>query len=78
MGERFDAASEADGRRPGDAPAGSQPFLGIQFACCRTYARVYRTADAAAYEGRCPRCGKRVVVPIGPGGTGQRFFSTGG
>jgi PHP family Zn ribbon phosphoesterase len=50
------------------------PFLGISFECCRTYARIYRNREGTAYEGRCPRCGMRVRVAIGPDGTKERFF----
>ena len=75
-GEKFDAVSGAGGQPPPTTPA-KKAFLGIRFACCRSYARVYRRVDGTAYEGACPRCGKRVRVPIGPGGTGQRFFNAG-
>ncbi|MHC4480231.1 MAG: hypothetical protein ACYS8K_04630 [Planctomycetota bacterium] len=51
-----------------------KPFLGIRFQCCRTYGRIYRSSGGTAYEGRCPRCGMKVRVPIGPDGTDQRFF----
>ncbi len=52
-----------------------RPFLGIFFECCHTYGRIYRNAEASAYEGRCPRCGAEVRVPIGPDGTQARFFA---
>ena len=50
-------------------------FLGILFQCCRVYGRVYTNETETAYEGRCPRCGMKVRVPIGPTGTEQRFFA---
>ncbi len=55
----------------------ARPFLGIQYKCCQTYGRLYRTTSGTSYEGRCPKCGKLLSVPIGSGGTGQRFFSAG-
>lgn len=55
--------------------AEKRKFLGIVFECCRVYARVYINREQTAYQGRCPRCGKRVEVKIGPGGTASRFFT---
>ncbi|MEM9586855.1 MAG: hypothetical protein AAGA03_06205 [Planctomycetota bacterium] len=55
----------------------SRPFLGIQFRCCQTYGRIYRSEDEMAYRGNCPKCGRALRVPIGKGGTGQRFFEAG-
>jgi len=49
-------------------------FLGILFECCHAYGRLYRNAAGTAYEGGCPRCGRRLRVRIGPGGTRQRMF----
>lgn len=59
--------------RPNDG--GGRKFLGIQFACCGVYARIYVNRDGTAYEGRCPRCFKPVEVKIGPGGSSDRFFT---
>ena len=56
------------------APNERRKFLGIHFACCNVYARIYRNKDQTAYEGRCPRCGKKVRVPIGAQGSSSRFF----
>jgi hypothetical protein len=52
----------------------ARPFIGVQFACCGVYTRIYRSADGAAYRGRCPRCGKPVNFVVGPGGTDARTF----
>jgi hypothetical protein len=51
-----------------------RPYLGVHFIKCHVYGRLYRTLEGTAYFGRCPRCGAPVRVPIGHGGTSQRFF----
>lgn len=51
-----------------------RPWLSIWFACCHVYGRIYRNAQATAYEGRCPKCGAAVGARIGPNGTNQRVF----
>jgi len=50
-------------------------FLGVLFQCCNVYARAYINREKNAYEGTCPRCGKRVEMKIGPHGTDSRFFA---
>ena len=55
--------------------AEKRKFLGVHFKCCNAYARVYMDRRKNAYRGSCPRCGKRVDIGIGPGGTDTRFFS---
>lgn len=49
-------------------------FLGIYFECCNVYGRIYKNSTGTSYEGRCPKCLRRVSVPVGEGGTNQRFF----
>ena len=49
-------------------------YLGIHFACCDAYARIYPNPQRTAYVGHCPRCARRVEFPIAPGGTASRFF----
>ena len=81
-GENLDISSDI-GRMPpsGDGGAGPSPdapgrrFVGIQFACCDVYTRVYVNRDETAYEGNCPRCLKPLRIRIGPGGTDHRFFT---
>lgn len=57
-----------------NAATQSRPFLGVNFVRCRVYSRLYRNPQGTAYAGRCPRCGAKVEIAIGAGGTGQRFF----
>ena len=52
----------------------SRKFLGIHFRCCNMYVRVYKNSDGTAYRGNCPKCGKKVHIPIGQGGSAGRFF----
>ena len=58
----------------GDAP-NARRFVGVTFACCGVYARVYVNQERTAYAGKCPRCAKPVTLTIGPGGTNSRFFT---
>jgi hypothetical protein len=76
VGENFDSIDRRAGGRP-DAEGGSdvRPFLGVQFSCCRVYARVYINRDGSQYVGHCPRCARRVTFKVGPGGTDERFFT---
>lgn len=61
--------SSSDDRRD------SSRFLGVHFACCDAYSRIYINRDRTAYAGHCPRCAKRIQIPIGPGGSDSRFFT---
>ena len=60
----------------GDSPPSTapRPWLAIRWQCCATYSRVYRNRSRTAYEGHCPKCARAIKVPIGPGGTNNRFF----
>ena len=71
-GRHLDLSSEV----PTDRQQGEgRPFLGVHFTCCDAYSRVYPNRDSTAYVGYCPRCAKRLSIPIGPGGTDSRFFT---
>lgn len=72
-GEHLDLSSE---ECPQSRTAESlRPFVGIRFACCDVYARIYRDREETAYVGHCPRCLKRIELKIAPGGTESRFFT---
>lgn len=71
-GEQIDLSSEP-------SPAATAPprrrFIGMHFACCDVYTRIYVNREETAYVGRCPRCSRRVQLQIGPGGSDARFFT---
>ncbi len=74
-GENLDILSENTPTSGGSQRCRSRRFIGIQFACCDVYARVYVNRTETAYEGFCPKCSKRVRIRIGTGGTDCRFFT---
>ncbi len=48
-------------------------FLGIYFACCNVYGRIYNHSGTH-YEGKCPKCIRSLKIRIGNGGVNDRFF----
>ena len=68
------ASSAAPDPRIASAPA-ARRFVGVHFACCDVYSRIYINRENTAYIGYCPRCTRRVELKIGPGGTDSRFFT---
>lgn len=74
-GEHLDLSSGGPGDDQPPHAHASRKFVGVQFECCDVYSRVYVNRDQTAYEGRCPKCGKKVRLGIGPGGTDARFFT---
>jgi hypothetical protein len=74
LGENLDLSSGGDSRHLSSAQSG-KAFVGVRFACCDVYNRVYVDREGTAYQGACPRCGRRVLLRIGPHGTDSRFFT---
>lgn len=75
-GEHLDISSEPPQREPaGENETTGRPFLGVHFACCGIYARVYLNAQRSSYDGQCPRCLRKVHFRVGPGGSDARFFT---
>jgi hypothetical protein len=72
-GEHLDLESSPG--ETADKPAGQRRFIGIHFACCDRYARIYVNREETAYIGNCPRCLRQVTLKIGPGGSSERFFT---
>ena len=73
-GENLDLSS-GDDRSPNSGAARTRYFVGIRFACCAVYSRIYINRALTAYVGRCPRCLKKVELKIAPQGTDERFFT---
>jgi hypothetical protein len=59
---------------PTEPPGHEREHLGIMFECCRVYNHIYKNKAGDAYVGWCPRCAKKVTIPISPLGTDSRFF----
>ncbi len=70
-GENLDVRAGDEGTA---SSATGKRWLGIQFDCCDVYSRVYKNLAGGAYVGWCPRCGRKVRLAVGPGGTNARFF----
>ncbi len=76
-GEQLDISSEPPRHCDSDAtPSRGRRYLGVHFACCGVYTRVYVNRDQTAYEGACPKCLRTVRIRIDPNaGTDSRFFT---
>lgn len=48
-------------------------FLGIYFACCNVYGRIYNHSGTY-YDGKCPICLRRLKIRIGSNGVSGRFL----
>ena len=73
-GENLDLSSDVPNQRRGSAPD-KRRYLGIHFACCDVYSRLYINPQGTCYLGNCPRCARRLEILVGPGGTESRFFT---
>jgi len=70
-----DADAAAASKRETTAPESSpRSYVGVRFACCDVYVRIYCSPDGKSYRGHCPRCANPVNFVVGPGGTDARTF----
>jgi hypothetical protein len=74
LGKNLDLSSNSNLEPPPELPSG-RSFVGVRFACCDVYNRVYVNRSRTAYAGACPRCGRRVEMKIAPHGSDSRFFT---
>lgn len=74
-GENLDLSNDPSAAGHSEPMRTARPYLGVHFACCGVYARVYINTDQTAYVGHCPRCTRRVQFRIGAEGTDCRFFT---
>ena len=71
----FDMSSDPHPQSPCKTGRAQRRYVGIRFACCDVYTRIYVNRAETAYEGYCPKCSRPVRISIGPGGTDCRFFT---
>jgi len=74
-GEHLDLSSGSSPGNHQNGGDGKGRFIGVNFACCEVYARIYINRERTGYEGRCPKCLRTITFSIGPGGTDQRVFT---
>jgi len=73
-GENLDLSSDPAPDGSAGVDRAGRRFLGVRFACCDVYTRIYVNRAGTAYEGRCPKCSRPARFRIGSGGTDERFF----
>ena len=75
LGDHLDLSSTPQGEGVPTSSGPGRKFVGVQFACCKVYARIYVNREGTSYTGNCPRCSRPIQLRIGPDGTNSRFFT---
>ena len=65
--ENFDFSSKDD-------RSSKRKFLSIYWKCCHVFSRVYKNEGLNQYQGYCPKCNRKLIVPIGKDGSNRRIF----
>jgi hypothetical protein len=74
-GENLDLSSGTPYQTGQNKGVAGRPYVGVHFACCDVYARVYINRDQTGYDGCCPKCLRKVHFRIAPHGTTSRIFT---
>ena len=53
------------------------PSIGVRFACCNRYVRLYMSPERKRYVLHCPHCGKKAVFEKDPDAPEVDFFEVG-
>ena len=75
VGKNLDISADQPLQPRSEGRRRKRRFIGVRFACCGVYTRVYVNPAKTAYEGYCPKCSRPIRVRIGPDGTDCRFFT---
>lgn len=75
LGKHLDLSSDPPDAAPQVPGMQGRRYVGIHFACCEIYSRIYLNHAETSYTGHCPRCSRKITLRIGPGGTDSRFFT---
>lgn len=65
MADSIDLTSDPHGSaNQSGAGARRQQFVGVHFACCHVYRRVYLTPGEREVIAHCPRCAKKMTLHV--------------
>jgi len=54
-----------------------KPFIGVRFACCNVYSRLYLVHNKKEYSLACPKCGRRAFFVADRNAPPDRFIEVG-
>lgn len=79
MPESIDLSSDPRPRAGNDLEEANlrRPFVGIHFACCNAYLRVYPEVSGKVKILNCPRCARPLKVEFSEGGQDSQFRQIG-